>query len=650
MNPRIWGIIGGLALAIALLTPYLIGSANKVEQLYQSAEQLYEQQNYEGAINKYTEALIESEKPGVKTKDIDKDFTTLVNFKIAVTYSRLAEIIDDRAHYDTAIQIIENIAPIATVPKHQEGLTYLWGHILYRTEQYELAEVKFLQLIENFPSSPQIEHAWYALGQLNSKLQNYENSRIAFRHILATYPNSEFKDDAQLLIAQSYLDEGNFKQAYPEFDKFATEEFRSYPEMHAEAMYKAAYCLNQMNRYDEAISRYTKFIIKFPKSPLVTAAYLDQGAIFAKLKDFENAKSKYELALRSTTQPELQSEIQAAIGQMYFDQANYENAIAVYTALINAYPLSDFAAEAKLGIADSQFRLERWSDAVSSYRALIQHELQNGDGTEYVFTPYCFFQIGEAFYKFVTSQNETVLSEESIGTLETALKSYQTIVELFPDNPILPHALYGAIWTLDKLEPTANFQKAAHDFILKYQNDPEFDIFAAEVQLLSADMKRKKIKEYVEAAEEYAQTWDYPPLPKFHLVKLKAKFFEGLSYYQAANSVNDENIKTEYLKKSVIAYHAAIAYFSDDVYLKGVEEGRYNDFAERRSHVETCVMNAALSHLVLGNRDQTLSLYISIPNSSPHYQKAQYYVKKLVDKEDLAVDEIEVVELESIKK
>ena len=36
MNPRILGIIGGLALLIALLSHFMMGSSKKVEQLYQS--------------------------------------------------------------------------------------------------------------------------------------------------------------------------------------------------------------------------------------------------------------------------------------------------------------------------------------------------------------------------------------------------------------------------------------------------------------------------------------------------------------------------------------------------------------------------------------------------------------------------------------
>ncbi len=651
MNIRILGIIYTLILVFIFssCTMTLIGSSVYVNQLYQSAEKMHKQADYEGAIAKYTAALEESRKPGVNTEHIDKDFTTLANFKIAVAYSRLAEMTGDVNYYDTAIQIIKKVSPTATVPKHQEGLTYLWGHILYRTEQYELAEAKFLQLIRNFPNSLQVENAWYAIGQLNYKSGNYEDCRTAFRNILVNFPTSEFKDDAQLLIAQSFLDERAYEQAYIEFDKFATEEFKNYPDLQAEAMYKAAFCLNQLYRLDEAISRYTNFITQFPDHNLVIAAYFDQGAIYVKQLDFDRARVNYELALRSTTDRNLQSEIQFTIGQTYFDQADYENSIALFTSLVNVYPKSAFFGDAKLGIADSLFRLDRWSEAITAYQSVIDYEKSVvREKAELNYTPYCFFQIGDSYYKLGTNQMQAGETRQGMLTLEYALQWYQQTIDDFPENSVTPHALYGAIWTLNDLGRKEELEKVAHEFIEKNKNDNEFDILAADVQLRFADIKRIEFKQYVEAAEEYAKLWDYRPFPKFDLVKLMGKFFEGRSYYEAAKPEGYQegdlslNFNTYYLQKSVEAYQDAITMFSDKAFLPGISEGRYQDFPERVAQVEACLMNKALSHQPLGNLDQARDLYKSIPDTSGHYEKAQHLLKKLADTDNLPVPEIEI--------
>ncbi len=630
MNPRILGIIGGLALIVALISPFMMGSSKKVEELYYAAKELSDQADYEGAIAKYNEALEESKKRGVKTEVIDKDFTTLAHFQIAVNYSRWAETSGDVNHYDTALGHIEQVAPNATIPKHQEGLTYLWGHILYRTEQYEIAEAKFNQLIENFPNSLQVENAYYAIGQLNYKLQNYEASRTAFSNILTNFPNSEFKDDAQLLIAQSFLDEASYEQAYPEFDKFDTEEFKNYPELQAESMYKAAFCLNQLGRYDEAISRYTNFITRFPDHNLVTAAYFDQGVIYAKQKDYDNARVNYELAMQNTADRGLQAEIQSAIGQTYFDQADYENAVVEYTKLLEEYPESAFIGDARLGIADSQFKLERWIEAVDSYQLVIEYEQTAGgdEDAELDYTPYCSFQIAEAYFQLGTNQKEAGQGEEANTTFGLALEWYQRTVDKHSDNPVAPHALYGAIWTLNELDRKEELEAVARDFIDKNKNDNEYDIMAAEVQLRFADMKRTEFNQYLEAAEEYAKLWEYRPLPKFHVVKLMGKFFEGRSYYEAAKPEGYQdgdpslNFNMEYLQKSVTAYQDAINMFSDEAFLPGIAEGRYQDFPERIAQIEACLMNEALSHEMLGTWDTARQRYAAIPDTSEYYQRA----------------------------
>ena len=642
MNPKILGVLAGIALAVVLFWP--AGSSKKVERLYNEAEQLYSQNDYEGSIEKYEQALEESIKWGVKTEVIDKDFPTLANYKIAVSYSKWAEQSGDITYYDSAVEKIKEVAPKAVVPKHQEGLTYLWGHVLYKQEKFELSEPKFQTLIENFPNSLFVENAWYAIGQLNYKLQKYDGARRAYKEVLDGFPNSEFKDDAQHLIAQSFLNEKNYEQAYPEFDKLATEEFKAFADLQAEAMYKAAFCLNQLARDTEAIGRYTQFITEHPTSGYVTAAYFDMGAIYSKQKDYDNARINYELALQNTDDRDLQAEIQVTIGRTYYDQQDYLNAVGSYNTLLEEYPECDFISEAKLGIADSYFKLEDWNQSIVAYKLVLD---EHADETDFI--PYLTYQMGESNYKLATTLKEEGQTDPANESFEEALKWYQKAVDDFPADPVASHALYGAIWALNDLGRKKELEIVAREFIDKNRMDNELDILAAEVQLKFADMKFNDFKEYEEAGAEYAKLWEYRDFPKFHLIKLIGKFQEARSYYEAAKPADyregdPEAVFNEALvQKAVNAYQQAIDKFKGPeikggesgtgTFLGGVEEGRYDDFAERPMQIEACVMNQALSYEKLNGWGKARELYEAVLQDSDNYQRAQLLIAQSLVKE-----------------
>ena len=640
MNPKLLVVLAGVALAVVLFWP--AGSSKKVERLYNEAEQLYSQNDYEGSIGKYNEALEESVKWGVKTEVIDKDFPTLANYKIAVNYSKWAEQSGDITYYDNAIEQIEKVAPNATVPKHQEGLTYLWGHVLYKQEKFELAEPKFHTLIENFPNSLFVENAWYAIGQLNYKLQKYDAARRAYKEVLDGFPNSDFKDDAQHLIAQSFLNEKNYEQAYPEFDKLATEEFKTFVDLQAEAMYKAAFCLNQLARDEEAIGRYTQFITEHPTSGYVTAAYFDIGAIYSKQKDYDNARVNYELALQNTDDRDLQAEIQVTIGRTYYEQQDYLNAVESYNTLLEEYPECDFISEAKLGIADSYFKSASWAEAAVAYQRVLD---EHPDETDFI--PYVTYQMGESNYKLASDLKDNDQIDSANASYEEALMWYQKAVDDFPADPVASHALYGAIWALNALGRKDELETVAREFIDKNRMDNELDLLAAEVQLKFADLKFNDFKQYEDAAEEYSKLWEYRDFPKFHLIKLIGKFQEARSYYEAAKPEgyregdSDAVFNEELLQQAVNAYQQAIEKFKgpeikggeSGTFLAGVEQGRYDDFPQRPMQVEACVMNQALSYEKLNAWGQARDLYTAILAESENYQRAQLLIAQSLVKE-----------------
>ncbi len=651
MKSKHFGIICSIILVYTFFPfiPTLADESENIQQLYNTADVLYSQANYAGAIAKYVEALEESKKPGVRTEMIDKDFNTLVNFRIAVSYSRLAEQTGNNDHYNSAIKHINIVAPTAKIPKHQQALTYLLGHTLFRTKQYELAEEQFMKLIVDFPDSLQVEHAWYAIGQLNYKLGDFEKTRSAFSNLIVKYPKSNFKDDAQLLIAQTFLDEHNYDAAYKEFEKINTPAFKQYPDKQAEAMYKAAFSLYKLAKYDDAIRRYTDFIKQYTNHitthSLITAAYFDLGKIYTEQSDFDRARINYKNALNSTSDKELQSEIHTEIGHSFFKQTDYVNAISTYSVVIELYPDSNFVADAKLGIADSHFRLENWNKATAAFKDVIEYitnDFKFSNTTEHVYIPYSSYLVAEAYFKLGTQQKEISQVELATESFKQALTWYQNTVANFPKNKIAPHAIFGEIWSLNELGRYKDLEKTANKYIEKYQNNPEFDLFVAEVQLQLADIMRMEYKQYVQAAREYAKISNYPSHPKFHFVKLMAKIFEGKCYFEASKSVDytegdpPSKLNSDYLKKSIVAFQELNKVFADESFLPGVTEGLYNDFPERVPQVESALMNEALSHEMLGNLDAARKCYTSIPETSKSYQKARFQLKRLQEIENVS--------------
>ena len=208
------GVLAGISLIVVLLWP--AGSSKKVEQLYYEAEQLYSQNDYEGSIEKYNLALEESVKWGVKTEVIDKDFNTLANYKIAVNYLKWAEQSGDITYYDNAIDRIEKVAPNATVPKHREGLTYLWGHILYKQGKLELAGPKFDIFIVNFPNSLFVEEVYYYRGITYLQKEDYDRAIIDFAKVIELNPYHAHAYEIRGLL---YIRKGNYARANTAFTK-----------------------------------------------------------------------------------------------------------------------------------------------------------------------------------------------------------------------------------------------------------------------------------------------------------------------------------------------------------------------------------------------------------------------------------------------
>ena len=330
--------------------------------------------------------------------------------------------------YNAALIKIQRSISTTTGAEYQTDLNYILGYLFYKVERFESAELQLTKVIDDFPDSNFVDDAWYAIGDMNYKLQSYLGCRSAFRKILENFPSSDLRDDAQYFIAKSLLEELSYERAYLAFDELTTKVFQIYPDFQDDARYHAAYCLNLLSRDDMAIRRYQNFLAHYPNSPYRVDAYFDLGAVYARQKDYDKARSNYALAMQHTDDQALLSEIQMAIGHAYYNQGDYRNAIVAHTLFLEKYPESGFIIEAKLGIANSHFRMRAWQEAADAYERVINEHPEAIN-----FTPYCAYQIGEAHYGLATDHNdEQGKTEYAVENYHKALNWYQKIIDGIP--------------------------------------------------------------------------------------------------------------------------------------------------------------------------------------------------------------------------
>ena len=612
MNDRVLIGVGIVALLGVLFFPS--GSSQKVKTLYEEAEQYMANSRYLEAVEKYEESLLEAEKGFVKTEVIDPDYPTLAKYKIAYAHTQQAEQTGNTAEYDSAQRILEEIYPTATVAKHREVIVFLWGYVLFKTEKLEEAEPKFRELIQNFPNSIYHENAWYSIAQLNFTLKDYDKARDAYRQIVDNFPNSDFRDDSQYRIAQTYLEDQVYEQSYREFDQMTADEFPGSPLL-AEASYKAAYSLLQLDRLEEAIDRYNRFVADFPDSIFRTGAHFDLGTIYTRQGDFDNAIQNYQLAIENTDDIQLKAEIQYEIGDNYMEAENFLSAADAYNMVVETYPTTTYVDAARFGVGEAfmkeagrNSKASGEPDAANYERAIAGYMTVLNEHPDSDYRAHSTYQIAEAYYDMKQYDN--------------ALEWFRRTQEDFPDDPLAPHALYAELWSLSELQRYDEVLARGRSFIEANADNADFDIQAAEIQTKLGDIMFEQ-EDFLVAAGEYERAAAYDHLPKFYATRLRSLYQIGVCYFQHAEKSEDDS----FYPRGLPALTEAVEKFSDDAFDLNYE------FPERIALLENSILNKANVHEKMNDWTTARDTYALIQPPSENYGRAALLSAETFEKE-----------------
>jgi outer membrane protein assembly factor BamD len=198
------------------------------------------------------------------------------------------------------------------------------------------------QTLDYKPSADRFREGMAALED-----EDYEAARQLFEVIVLQDPASEYADDAQFYLGESYFLNEDYKLAALHYNRLRTS-FPSSP-FYKKALFRAAesYDLSSLP-YDRdqtdtryAIDQYDGFISLYPSDTLVASARQRKVALRSKLaqKDF-------------------------AIAEQYVKLDDYKAALIYYERIIELYPDTEYFQLATLGKGRALSELDRSDEAL----------------------------------------------------------------------------------------------------------------------------------------------------------------------------------------------------------------------------------------------------------------------------------------------
>lgn len=212
--------------------------------------------------------------------------------------------------------------------------TYWLGQTYYQKGNYPSAIVRFERLQnENFPEKQQLS---YDLGYAYFKSKKFDQAQKYFVEYLKN-PKTEFKNDAQLRLGDTYYANNQLNEAIATYDK--SEGGNDY------TIFQKAMALGFKGDTVAKIAELKKLISDYKNSEYIDDAQIEIGTSYAANDDFKNSNDYFTQVIKSSTDKDLVANSQIYRAQNYIDQNEDAKALTELKSLGNQYKNTAFASK-----------------------------------------------------------------------------------------------------------------------------------------------------------------------------------------------------------------------------------------------------------------------------------------------------------------
>lgn len=417
----------GLIVLILALLPASLLRADKASDEFQLAIGLYKQNRWALATETFQKYL--------------KNYPTDGNVPLAKFYLGLTLV--NQQKYKEARAILQEFAKQYPKNKNLPDALYRIGECSYLLDDLDAAEKEFTEFLKLYPNHALEEWAYPYFGDVMLRRGKPDLAIKSFQRSLERHPKGAMAEDAQFGLASAYLRNKQPDEAEKRFLEIANQKNHSRA---SDAQMSLATSLFDRGQFQQAADAFLELPVKFPESPLGITARLNAGYAFYDLKEYKKAVEQFDIVAKN---PEQAANAEYWKGVSLKADGDLSGAIAAFEQALKSKPNPQQKTRTSYQLADALLRAGKPQQAKTLFLELVKQDPQNelaDDSLHFAVEAAMLLnqldeaeQLASQFEKAYPQSGLRLHQEllkgrvhDSKGTpedLQTALKHFQTVLD-----------------------------------------------------------------------------------------------------------------------------------------------------------------------------------------------------------------------------
>ncbi len=240
----------------------------------------------------------------------------------------------NKGNFDTAEKYLLRSLELNENKEITPRALYWLAQTYYQKGNYPSAIVRYEKLLsESFEEKQQLN---YDLGYAYFKSKKFDQAKKYFQDYLKN-PKPEFKNDAELRLADTFYANNELNDAIAIYDK--TENADDY------TLFQKSMALGFKGDSEAKISNLKTLLSKFPNSEYADDALYEIATAYAAQEDYNNSNDYFSKLIKSSDDKDLVANAQIYRAQNYIDQKQEDKALSELRSLGSQYKNSIYASK-----------------------------------------------------------------------------------------------------------------------------------------------------------------------------------------------------------------------------------------------------------------------------------------------------------------